>query len=131
MSEGMSKLPGMSKIGSIFSVGVGAVGAWVTFTLGGAGEGKLWCLTCLSGFIFVNPANSFQFDLVVSCFVLMVSKNSSCWTWNCGDILHVVRLRTRDTVLACLGELPRYRPRVHRGSHFGMDFPPCSLVSKA
>ena len=131
MSEAISKLPGMSKLGSVFSVRVGAVGAWVVVTIGGVGGGKLCCLTCLSEFILVNPANSCHFGLVVSSFVLMVSKNSSWLTWNCGDILPVVRLRTRYIVLACLGELPRYRPRVHRGYHFGIGFPPCSLVSNA
>lgn len=105
-SEGVSKFARILKTGSAFLVGVGAVSVCLIFTVDGVSRGKLCCLTCFSRFILVNPANLFHFDLVVSYFVLIVSKNSSWLTWNCGDILPVVRFRTKDTVRACLCELP-------------------------
>ena len=92
--------------------------------------GKLVVVTSFYLITLEKPANSFHFDIVVSCLVLIVSKYSSCLTWNCGDILPVVRFRSNETVLVCLGELPRYRPRVHLVSHFGIDCPSWSLASK-
>ena len=129
-SEGVSKFAGILKTCSEFLVGVGAVSVCLVFTVDGVGRGKLCCLTCFSRFILVNPVNFFHFDLVVSFFVLTFSKNSSWLTWNCGDILPVVRFRTKDAVRACLCELPRYRPRVYRGSHLGINFPPWSIASR-
>ena len=94
----------------------------------GGGRGKCLLRYFTSWFIFVNPANIFHWAGVV-VWLKIVSKKSSCWTWNWGGTRSVCRFSTLDTDLECLSELPRYKPTWHRVSHFGISYHFVALFS--
>ena len=59
------------------------------------------------------------------------SNRSSCRTWNCGLTSPVSRLKTRDTLRACLGLKPKLIPILDLGSHFPIFDPACNLLLSA
>ena len=61
----------------------------------------------------------------------MVSKNSSCLTWYCGDARPVDMLSTRLTLLACNGEGPHVTPDLVWRVHFGTMLPPWTSFWRA
>ena len=62
---------------------------------------------------------------------LTVVKKSSSLTWNCGDTVPVVMLRTRDTVRAWRGENSKLIPSLAREFQWGMGDSPINRPSSA
>ena len=57
------------------------------------------------------------------CFVILVDlvvKFSSKTMWNCGEIYPVLIFRTKATLPACCGNIPRYTDCLNEGLRFGI-----------